>query len=492
MGKRLVGGAAALGLAVGLVATAVVAASGAGDEGSPEPLPVLGAGAAAGDTATAEAGEGGDAARMSIGPVEYEVAGDLPALDGQARAWALEAPDDLDARIHELAERLGLPGEVRREAGTEESPAAWRLSDGSRFFEVYPYAGLPWNLYDTAGEAGVECAPDGECAEPVRPADLPSRDEAEAIARDLLGSAVDGSDVSVSDGTTSWYVQFDPVVGGLPTLGMASSVSVGGGGEVQFASGWLGDAEEGDEYPLVGTEEALRRLRDESPIALDAPAIACEPGPAVDCAPAEPITVTITGVRLGLQLIGEWLVPSYLFAVEDGGPGGELPTIAVDDEFLVEPEPVAVEPDTPVSSGPGAPPQVDPAKPTEPTGPTEPSACAEAVGSGEQPLVLSVCAGPAVAGEPTVFTITASDPDAPVRDDCGSPRVSFGDESGATAVCEIACVPPTEPTGGSVERIEEHTYAEAGEYTVEVTAESNCGAAPGERLTVTLPVTVTD
>lgn len=478
MGKRLVGAAAALGLAVGMVVTAVLAGTGvAGDDG-PEPLPIL---AAVDGTATREAA---GASSMMAGGVEYRFDGELPELDGEASAWRVESPEDVEGRIAALAEQVGVEGEVVAEDGV------WRVVDGSRQLEVYDQPGLPWNVYDTAGDGSggvaIGCVPE-VCEEQLRaqrPADLPTREEAEAQARALLGPALDGAAVRVDDGLTSWYVSFDPVVGGLPTVGMAWGVAIGGGGEVQSASGWLGTATEGDRYPLLGAGEALRRLQEQQVTTLVAPA--CDPGPAVDCGPIEPTVVALTDVRLGLQLYGEHLVPSYLFSVDGGG--GELPVVAVTDEFLVGPE-TSADPDTPVRSEPPGVTEPGPAAPPR-GGATE--SCTSGTAFGND-LTAEVCQpAPAVVGEPVTLVLRASSATAPVRQDCASPAVAnWADGTRSGAVCEIACVPDDAPTEGSaIEASFEHTYLTPGAYDVEVSLESNCGEPPGTRMVLVHQVVV--
>lgn len=124
MVRRVVAGAAALGLAVGI---AVVAGSGVGEP--PVPLPVLGASAGTGATA-ADRG----ASSTGAAGVAYEVEGDLPELAGEAHAWSVGREADL-ARIAALAEALGFPGRCAPPASGGRWPTAtgssrWRASRG--------------------------------------------------------------------------------------------------------------------------------------------------------------------------------------------------------------------------------------------------------------------------------------------------------------------------------------------------------------------------
>jgi hypothetical protein len=391
MKQRLVAGGAALVVVVGLVALAVVGAGGDG----PRPLPI-GAGGAAPE---AEA----MVADMAMAPTEYRVAGDLPELDGEERAWSVDRDVD-EARILELAAALGIAGEV------EAHEHGWRVVDdaGGDMLDVGRQPGLPWSTSptddgslsnepggpDTAASSGdlvdppagdgaaeeeqvdcpmPECPPGTACSqvcpddgsgivdpgeephpmpepmplpEPERPEGLPSEAEAEAIGREVLAAAgldLGAADVSTDDLFSGWFVSARPQVGSLPVVGMDWGVTVGVDGVVEYANGWLSDLEEGDAYPLIGTTAAVERLRagqGGEGEARPEPAIAC-----VDCPDAEPSVVTITGARVGLQLVHAsdvdeaWLVPTYLLAT-DGGEGGvtnELWVLALGDENITEP-----------------------------------------------------------------------------------------------------------------------------------------------------------
>ena len=356
-------------LLAGGLALALLA--GCGSDADPKALPVLTTGAGADDAASLAAPESGaSTADMRIGGrVEYRYDGDLPELDDEAAAWELAVEKIDTSEIEELAERLGADGDVER------TEFGWHVEgdDGAQL-DVQRSAGLPWNTYvaspDTAvSSPGVACPDDPEAREkcvveePKRPTDLPSKAEAEDIARELfeeLGVDLDGATVRVDDGFSVWNVTADPELDGMPVIGMTTAVAVGPKGVVQFANGWLTEPDKGDDYPLIGTKAALEKLQDEqvtTMLGAPEPMIAedCEGGPAVDCVidpipvPTEPTVVELTDVRLGLQLFGSWdgdepayLVPSYLFATEDGG---ELPVIAIEEEFLApppEPEPQPV------------------------------------------------------------------------------------------------------------------------------------------------------
>ncbi|MGH9154800.1 MAG: hypothetical protein ACRD1K_02850 [Acidimicrobiales bacterium] len=187
---------------------------------------------------------------------------------------------------------------------------------------------------------------------PPRPPDLPSRAAAEAQARALFTAIDAGLDsFEVTDGFDSWYASVQPRVGGL-TVGWATTVAIGPRGEIQWASGLLAVPERIGDYPLVGTAAGFERLKSQGtiggwfgyapservPLGAPVPALG-EPGTlSVEGGPVRPvlppgelIVQTVTGVHLGLQFLGDRLVPVYVFEFSDGGTA-EVP--AVIDELL--------------------------------------------------------------------------------------------------------------------------------------------------------------
>lgn len=468
-------------LLAGGLALALLA--GCGSDADPKALPVLSTGAGADDAASLAAPESGaSTADMRIGGrVEYRYDGDLPELADEAAAWELAVERVETAEIEDLAERLGIEGDVER------TEFGWHVDgdDGAQL-DVQRSAGLPWNSYvaspDTAVSSEVACVdePDAreKCVieEPERPADLPSKAEAEDIARELfeeLGVDLDGATVRVDDGFSVWNVMADPELDGKPVIGMTTAVAVGPKGVIQFANGWLTEPDRGDDYPLIGTKAALEKLQDEQVTTMmgaPEPMIAedCEGGPAVDCmidpipVPTEPMVVELIDVRLGLQLFGSWdqdepayLVPSYLFATEDGG---ELPVIAIEEEFLAPP------------------PDPEPQPVPEPGG----------SGSGSS----GSCAGTASAAEP------GTDPgDAGSIEACGPGQVAPGEVAtfsvkascGDTVVVDFGDGTPEDAVPmGEVS----HRYGEAGSYEVAFRATA-CDASLSMTLTVGDGPTVT-
>src|SRR6266536_2002908 len=195
--------------------------------------------------------------------------------------------------------------------------------------------------------------------------ELPDRGQAERIARDLLarvGAPVDGAELQMVRGLDRWFVSASPRVGDLPTMGLTWTAGVGSKGQVLSASGWLAAPRPADTYPLITVRQALDRLRNRP---VGGPVIERQPGDraptAVRPAPCQPpselparcaagpVTVDVTGARLGLQLatvlppVGgsgkiprSYLVPAYFFQI-DGTWTEQVAVIAVQDRFLTAP-----------------------------------------------------------------------------------------------------------------------------------------------------------
>ena len=378
---------AAAGLGVVALALVLVAGRDSGSDDADLPTLPIGAGVGAeGDAADDRAATAapGVEAELSILPAGTYVPGEgLPELGGEAPVYRLDAAPDR-AAVQRLAESLGIDGEPT------ESGGSWHVEDGKLALDVYgPEGG--WSIYPTAwtdpaagddtatsdgrepavlpapldcptidpvpadgggssGNAGStgSAGPDGSLTaeidilkceepvppEPVRPANLPSSDEARTIALDLLestGADIEGAEVTIDDGVTEWFVSVEPRVGGLRAPGLAMYVGVGDEGRVVSASGYLATPEKLGDYPLLDTTEALKRLNDQRTYvgpAVDLPAAAARE-PALD----EP------GVAVDTQTVA----PAPTSSAPASDPGDDLPVLTPP----VEPVPeTALPPDT--------------------------------------------------------------------------------------------------------------------------------------------------
>lgn len=218
--------------------------------------------------------------------------------------------------------------------------------------------------------------------EPVRPAGLPDRVRAGVVAREALGRlGVPTAGMRIDDGFSAWYVAVPMRAGGLKVSGSETYLAIGPNERVVGGGGWALTPTKLGDYPLVGVEKGLERLRageytgivplgdseakssvsppsepsdagaqaSDEPTAeetkklemtgpggpaVDLPAPVCD-GPAETCEPFSPTKlepVRITGVHLALALVDDALVPSYIFEITDGGELTPVP--AVIDEHL--------------------------------------------------------------------------------------------------------------------------------------------------------------
>jgi len=256
------------------------------------------------------------------------------------------------------------------------------------------------------GSACIQsCAKPMDPGPPPRPADLPAQAEAESIGRAFLTrTGIGDATVEVMDGYTVWSVIAHPTFQGLSTTGYEQSVQVGSKGTILSAQGMLGRPTALGEYPLVDLPKAVERLKTgfggrggggPMPMGAAESGVANDSGPAMtmiapvppdgalppdtppppDASPpvdTTPMVVTITSVRLALELVPSYvpnapsahLIPAYVFGTDDGGT---VSVLAVADEYL---DTAGYAPYPGGSTEPGVPPegkptQIDPGPPTQ-------------------------------------------------------------------------------------------------------------------------------
>jgi len=369
--------------------------------------------AAAPAAATAEASTSADSKIAFMAPTEFVYDGEFPDLGSSGGSWFFDPNQqpDLD-RIAALAASLGVEGDVR--VVPAEQGGGWAVGPedySAAVLSVSADGMHSWYLSSApvssvgfacgAGEATVtgKVAPDAapavgaattpaddptldpvapdvpvtepvalpECPTPTPPAGVPTKDEAIAKAKDLFTAW--GYDVNAYQFDDIYADEFSANVNAYLTLdGLRApiilSVGFGENGAVTFASGYLGVAQRGADYPTVGPAAGLERLKKQqdqfiglgNSRAISAtgqgvaePAIAVPP-----CAPeaaaadgcnavdnTQPVTVTLNSVKPDLTMIWDagntiWLLPAYTFGTADGG----LYTVnAVDDAYLQQPDP---------------------------------------------------------------------------------------------------------------------------------------------------------
>lgn len=382
-------------------------------------------------------GFGGPVRRTDGGRVVESGGFALHVQDGPGNPWYIGPDCESGAGREALAAVCGMAaGGVVSVDAAVSSPAAGSGSSGSSGSSAGrdPGTAPPTTATtgpDAPGSVGgckpcppgamctAVCLPPDEVVDPPkRPAGLPSEADAEAKAKDLfsaIGLDLSGAVIETYDEFSAWRVQVAPLVKGVRTVGMETSLAIGVGGRVVGGNGFLGQPERMGAYPLVGVAETIRRLNGEGPGAMggggvpmgrpgpmaggpavDLPAQApateiatpvaglpvpiggspttippcgslppnsgmtpiaptCDPppcGPAEDCAtrpvpepapvPAEPEVITVTSLRLVLQLLDGVLVPAFeALATVEGSTEpkvtGQVP--AIPEQHFAQPKP---------------------------------------------------------------------------------------------------------------------------------------------------------
>ncbi|MGW7437766.1 hypothetical protein [Streptomyces sp. NPDC054849] len=317
-----------------------------------------------GDSAASAPRDAGDPSGPGIAPGEPDPSGEgvvyradvkLPEAPATAPAFAASG-EVTSAEVARLAAALGIAGAPRLNG---EVWLAGEAADGSGpRLTVARTAPGTWNFtrFQAPGNgAGDDCVRGKDtCGPATVPRDAGgaaqgkpvSEEAARAAAAPVLAAA--GQDGAKLDARLTQdsvrVVSADPVIGGLPTQGWSTKVSVGADASVVGGSGELKAPVRAAEQPVVGAVEALARLNAKSsgregspepsgcatsvPLTPDTPVgtdtVPCNPEPR----PMKPPrTETVRGAALGLvpgTVDGSrGLVPAWLFEVagRGGAPG---------------------------------------------------------------------------------------------------------------------------------------------------------------------------
>ena len=378
---------------------------------APSPIRITGGSGAGANQAASAMAEESVATDMMIAPgywiAEYQIGDGMPALPTGDIGYVFDAAGEVSAeQVTLLAAALGVTGDPV--AVDPDGYGSWRVGpeDGSApSLWVSSDAQQSWNYNGAWQENGarVDCAVSVDsngvqsenCPESVPPVGVPTEQEARQLAADVLTAL--GEDVAgleVESYGDEWFASVTFRTSAFYGAGPDDRVSLrewnfgfGANAVMQFAGGWLADAEQVGPYPLIDLDTALARLNDggygyggmlgvtDVMIAESAPADAATEGgvatvtavaePAVDVPeggletlPAElpPVdeirepearVVTLVDVQPDLWWAWDvdgsvWLLPAYRFIDTEGG-WHVVP--AVTDEFLIEVEPpVLIEP----------------------------------------------------------------------------------------------------------------------------------------------------
>ncbi len=270
--------------------------------------------------ARAEVRAGGD-------PRGYELVGTLPSAHPDTPAWSLRPVADHDA-VRRLTTALRATSPVRVSA---EGSWWWsRCADGAVSSDgATSGCAVAQSGTVVPGSAGGGTATGAPA--PTRAA-TPSTETVRRVAAPLLAAL--GLDVADAEVQGSSAV-VDPVVGGLPSYGLTTRVTVTGDATVADAAGWLVRPARADTYPVRPAEDVFDALPP-----LPRPMMACPESRdgRTQCPGLGPVQVT--GARLGLAVQplvggGHVLVPAWLFAVK--GSTEPVVGLAVAQKFLGTP-----------------------------------------------------------------------------------------------------------------------------------------------------------
>ncbi|MEV5883163.1 hypothetical protein AB0L74_10670 [Streptomyces sp. NPDC052020] len=281
--------------------------------------------------------------------VAYRAGGALPEGPGSAPVHRAEGEVTRE-EVTRLAEALGVEGTpVTR--GRSWTVGAVGDGAGPR---LRVERGAPGNwTFQRYAPGPDDCTGAAVCAKgPGAPAGgTVSETEAKRAAAPVLaaagqrGAALDARQVLGG----RRVVNAEPEVGGLPTYGWTTGVTVGAGGEVTGGSGRLKAPVRGDVYPVLAAERTLA-LMNAAPApgarggigGCAGPVPAEGGGPRAACEPSAVPRQTVTVERAVFGLAAHSvrgdpvLVPSWLFEVR--APGGRAPSTvtypAVDPAYL--------------------------------------------------------------------------------------------------------------------------------------------------------------
>ena len=338
------------------------AASGAAGDDTPSPLALDGYG-------------GGDGAGNGIAPGEpnpygatYRVDGSLPEGPESAPVYRVQGQVGEDDVVR-LAEALGVSGKPVVQG------QVWRVGakDGSGpGLQVNRQAPGAWNfqryqVIDNCSETVCGAQPGTETDEPVSAA---AAEKAAAPVLKAVGQGGAKLDTSQVIGAQR-VVNADPVVGGLPTYGWATGVTVNAQGEVVSGAGQLKAPVKSDTYPVLSAEKTLGLLNKApasdhrmgiggcaSPVPLkdrfEAPCGQSTASPA-----GSTLTVDKAVFGLASHFVGgrQALVPSWLFEVRQAGAKDSFTVTypAVDPKYIASPATATPAPTAPSGEPTSAP-----------------------------------------------------------------------------------------------------------------------------------------
>ncbi|MGV9456003.1 hypothetical protein [Streptomyces sp. NPDC003635] len=289
----------------------------------------------------------------------FQADGALPKGPGSAAVYRTRGEVGAD-EVSRLATALGVPGKPVLQG------QAWRIGakDGSGpSLQVNQRAPGTWTFQRYAGgsdscESPTVCTekPGGSSSDQsVGPVSPEAAKKAAAPVLKAVGqddAKLDTSQVMGGDRV----VNADPVVGGLPTYGWTTGVTVSAQGEVVVGSGQLKAPVKSDTYPVLSAERTLALMNTApaqdpragvggcaSPVPLDGTEPCVEPEKPEKPAGQDTIKVEKAVFGLAAHYVDarQALVPSWLFQVRAPGAQDSFTVThpAIDPEFLTSTAP---------------------------------------------------------------------------------------------------------------------------------------------------------
>lgn len=281
--------------------------------------------------------------------VTYKADGTLPAGPGSAAVYqpAGEVPKD---RVAALAKALGVEGAPVAEGqvwkvGTDHDGSGGSLQVNRAAPGIWTYSRHAPGTDNC--KSGPVCGQD-PAAPAATPVSVSAAEKAAAPVLKALGQDDAKLDASQVMGAQR-AVNADPVVGGLPTYGWTTGLTVGRQGEVVGGNGMLATPVEGDTYPVLSARKTLDLMnaapRSDHRMGIGGCAGPVplkdrleQPCPASSPSGSSASSALIRNAVFGLaaQSVGgrQALVPSWLFQVRGAADSYTVTHPAVDPKYL--------------------------------------------------------------------------------------------------------------------------------------------------------------
>lgn len=372
-----------------MAASLLLAACGDDSGGLSAPIPVrVSQVAAPGGLAAAEGGPMvGDAAMAWwFAGYTYEAGLGLGALPGASTGYRFVSGAEISAQaVQTVATAFGLSDTPVRGAGKESYDAMWTVgsSDGSTpALTVMNDAQGSWYFSGAWSHGGVGDTPvtdaeasrpstdrpssDDEWVRPAPPEGVPTEAEArERVSEILAALGEDHSRFETEVWADEWHasVTLWPVLNGTRSP-MTWNFGFGGGGELQWAGGFLATPEAVGPYPLIDLAAAVERLESQfigwGPaigIGYPVPDVTLDvSGADADREQSDKELAVLVEVRSDLWWAYDadgtvWLLPAYRF-IDAEGRDHVVPAVT-DDYLVIEPVVELAEPMPVIEPAPG-------------------------------------------------------------------------------------------------------------------------------------------